>query len=180
MTLAGARTTLVVDTVSLGEHLHTRLRATPNETLLGKMHVDSNVRAARGEHAYVASDANFDAAFAVTSSPFMIAPRILSHELRRKLLAFRMGTHITFTYERGAIALIWEQAEMNHARLDEAFALMDSALRSVHEAYEAPSQSRIEASPVARRQSPGVEGEPTPMNALAGEKAARRLRVVRS
>ncbi len=144
--LSGARegTSIVIDTVTIGEHVHTRLRATPEDTLLGRLHVETRARSEAQADAYSTLDPSFDMAFVVTSSPRAIADRVLDAALRKRLCAFRMGRAVTFTYERGTLALVWQRAELNHARLDEAFALMDAALSAVAVAYEAPSQSRIE------------------------------------
>jgi hypothetical protein len=64
-----------------------------------------------------------------------VAQRLLTHEVRRRLLGFSQGQPITFSFRRGRLLIEWTGREMNDARIDEAEQVLAVAVRALREAF---------------------------------------------
>jgi hypothetical protein len=66
-----------------------------------------------------------------------VAQRLLTHEVRRRLLGFSQGQPIVFSFRRGRLLIEWSGREMNDARIDEAEQVLVVAVRALREAFVA-------------------------------------------
>lgn len=125
--------------------LSTRLTARPSALLLGRALVSTR-EGRRAMPRCTTGDAAFDAVFVTSERPAGFVSRVLSADVRRALLAFRMGKYLALRYRRGDLSLVWDDGEENPARLDEARALLSTCTAAVEEAFVVPSVRHLKAS----------------------------------
>jgi hypothetical protein len=73
----------------------------------------------------------------ITWSRVRIAQRLMTREVRRRLLGFSQGQPINFSFQRGRLLLEWSGRERNDARIDEAEQVLTVAVGALREAFEA-------------------------------------------
>ena len=66
-----------------------------------------------------------------------VAQRLLTREVRRRLLGFSQGQPIVFSFRRGRLLIEWAGREMNDARIDEAERVLAVAVDALREAFVA-------------------------------------------
>lgn len=64
-----------------------------------------------------------------------VAQRLLTHEVRRRLLGFSQGQPIAFTFRRGRLLIEWSGREMNDARIDEAERVLAVSVSALRDAF---------------------------------------------
>jgi hypothetical protein len=64
-----------------------------------------------------------------------VAQRLLTHEVRRRLLGFSQGQPIAFSFRRGRLLIEWAGREMNDARIDEAEQVLTVAVHALRDAF---------------------------------------------
>lgn len=64
-----------------------------------------------------------------------VAQRLLTHEVRRRLLGFSQGQPIAFSFRRGRLLIEWAGRETNDARIDEASLVLAVAVHALREAF---------------------------------------------
>lgn len=64
-----------------------------------------------------------------------VAQRLLTHEVRRRLLGFSQGQPVAFSFRRGRLLIEWAGRETNDARIDEAELVLAVAVRALREAF---------------------------------------------
>lgn len=115
----------------------TRLSVRPRALLLGQALVSTSDKN-RSLLRTATDDPTFDAVFFVRERPAGFAARVVSARVRRALLAFRMGRYAALRYRRGALSLVWEEGEVNPARIDEARGVLALAAAEVDSSFSAP------------------------------------------
>lgn len=66
-----------------------------------------------------------------------VAQRLLTREVRRRLLGFSQGQPVAFSFRRGRLLIEWAGRETNDARIDEAEQVLTVAVRALREAFVA-------------------------------------------
>jgi hypothetical protein len=131
----------VIESVLREGEVCTRVSVRPRELLLGQILVsteDGNRTlavaeplAGEGEQ----TDRTFTSAYFVRERPAGFARRMLTEDVRKRLLAFRMGGYAALRYRKGHVSLVWRGGEENPARLDEATELLRRASAAVSSAF---------------------------------------------
>jgi len=116
----------------------TRLSARPPALLLGHALVSTSDKN-HSLFAVTTGDRTFDAVFFVRERPSGFSSRVVTHDVRRALAAFRMGRYVALRYRRGDLSVVWEEGEENPARIDEARALLALAASEVERAFLEPA-----------------------------------------
>lgn len=64
-----------------------------------------------------------------------VAQRLLTHEVRRRLLGFSQGQPVAFSFRRGRLLIEWAGRETNDPRIDEAEQVLAVAVRALRDAF---------------------------------------------
>lgn len=147
----------VLESVLREGEVCTRVSVRPPELLLGQILVsteDGNrtlavAESLAGEGEPV--DRVFASAYFVRERPAGFARRMLTEDVRKRLLAFRMGGYAALRYRKGHVSVVWRGGEENPARIDEAAELLRRASAAVssafHEGGKHASSPRLEVRP---------------------------------
>ncbi len=122
---ADARPGFSLSTLGVGGALRTRLCVRTRETVLAHLVASTDAGDVGPGRVVEADGTGFATAFAVGASPDVFAERALPLPVRRALVAFRTSGYVKLEHERGEVSLVWDGAETNAARLDEAARLAE-------------------------------------------------------
>jgi hypothetical protein len=119
-----------LSTSRAGGALRTRVCVRTRETVLAHLVASTDARDAAdvgvpARRDVGADGSGFAAAYAVAATPEVFAERALSADVRRALVAFRTSGYVKLEHDRGEVSVVWDGAETNAARLDEATRLAE-------------------------------------------------------